>query len=406
MLAIIQTHPVQYHAPVWRHLQQVCGVPVTAIYGSDFSVTGYRDTEFNASFAWDTDLLSGYNPVFLSRIAEGGAGNEHEVTTRGLGEALRRVQPRAILSVGYWPRFHMNAFRCARRGGQPMLFRGETTDHARTRGGVKRLFRDVTLCWFYRQFAALIYVGGRSRQHFQRLGVGARANYFSPYCVDTTPLRPEEGARQEVRAPTRLELGITPDQLVVAFVGKLSPRKAPDLILAAVRQLAPPLRDRVVILLVGDGELADSLKRAAAVEPVVSVRHVGFQNQRALSRYYHAADLMVLPSVQGETWGLVVNEALHHGLPVVVSDAVGCAPDLVEPGKTGEVCQATSAPALGEAIGRAAVWVSRPETRDRCREKVEGYTIARAAEGIAKAYRAVTGDVATETAGESGGERK
>lgn len=406
MLAVIQTHPVQYHAPVWRHLQQVCGVPVTAVYGSDFSVAGYRDTEFKASFAWDTDLLSGYSPVFLSRMAEGGAGNEHEVTTRGLDEAIRRVQPRAILSVGYWPRFHMDAFRCARRRGQPLLFRGETTDHARARGGLKRLFRDLTLRWFYRQFAALIYVGERSRQHFQRLGVGARANYFSPYCVDTTPLRPEEGAREELRGPTRLELGITPDQLVVAFVGKLSPRKAPDLILVAVRLLPKSLRERVVILLVGDGELADSLKRAAAVEPVVRVRHVGFQNQRALSRYYHAADLMVLPSVQGETWGLVVNEALHHGLPVVVSDAVGCAPDLVVPGRTGEVCLTGSAPALCGAVGRAATWAGRPETRVVCREQVTGYTIARAAEGIAAAYRAVTGDMATEAANESGGGTK
>ena len=406
MLAVIQTHPVQYHAPVWRHLQQVCNVPVTAIYGSDCSVAGYRDSEFKASFAWDTDLLSGYNSVFLSRIVAGDAINDHEVKTCGLAGALQRVQPRAILSVGYRPRFNMDAFLCARRSGQPLLFRGETTDHARPRGVLKRLIRDVALRWFYPQFDALIYVGKRSREHFLRLGMASRANHFSPYCVDTTLLRPEESAREELREPTRLELGITPDQLVVAFVGKLSPRKAPDLILEAVRLLPKPLRDRVLILLVGDGEMADLLKCTASIEPTVSMRHVGFQNQRALSRYYHSADLLVLPSVQGETWGLVVNEALHHGLPVVVSDAVGCAPDLVEPGRTGEVCQAGNAPALAEALGRLAVWAGRPDTRDRCREMVAGYTVARAAEGIAAAYRSVTGDVTTDAANATGGGSK
>ncbi len=392
MLAVIQTHPIQYHAPVWRHLNQVCGVPVTAIYGSDFSVAGYRDAEFKASFSWDTDLLSGYTPVFLSRTAEGGARNDLEVTTAGLKEALRRIQPQAILLAGYWPSFHLDAFGCARRSGQPLLLRGEMTDHTRARSGIKRLARDVALRWFYRQFAAILHIGERSRQHFQRLGVGARAGFFSPYCVDTSAQRPEEAAREELREPTRRELGITPNQLVVAFCGKLSPRKAPDLIVAAARQLPPSLRERVVILLVGDGELADSLKRAAAVEPAVSLRHVGFQNQRALSRYYHAADLLVLSSIQGETWGLVVNEALHHGVPVVVSDAVGCAPDLVEPGRTGEVSQTASVPALAEALCRAAELAARPETRLRCREKVAGYTVARAAEGIAAAYRAVTGE--------------
>ena len=57
MLAVLQTHPVQYHAPVYRRVQERWGVPVTAIYGSDFSLAGYRDAEFKTTFAWDTDCL-------------------------------------------------------------------------------------------------------------------------------------------------------------------------------------------------------------------------------------------------------------------------------------------------------------------------------------------------------------
>ena len=71
--------------------------------------------------------------------------------------------------------------------------------------------------------------------------------------------------------------------------------------------------------------------------PKVRAIMAGFQNQTQLSRFYHAADVFVLPSRVGETWGLVVNEALHHGLPCVVSDRVGCAPDLVIPDETGEI---------------------------------------------------------------------
>ena len=83
MLAVIETHPIQYHAPVYRALQRDFGIAVTAIYGSDFSVEGYHDREFGATFAWDTDLLTGYSSTFLARAADGGAGSDDHVTTRG-----------------------------------------------------------------------------------------------------------------------------------------------------------------------------------------------------------------------------------------------------------------------------------------------------------------------------------
>src|SRR5437870_7925598 len=96
-LVVIETHPIQYHVPVYRHLQQRFGIPVTVVYGSDFSIAGYHDREFGSDFAWDTDLLSGYTSVFLSRSVEGGASNDREVNTRGLASALGRLQPEAVL---------------------------------------------------------------------------------------------------------------------------------------------------------------------------------------------------------------------------------------------------------------------------------------------------------------------
>ena len=119
MLAVIETHPIQYHAPVYRLVQQRFGVPVTAIYGSDFSVAGYRDAEFGATFAWDSDLLSGHSPVFLSRVADGGAPSVDGVSARGLGGALRATEPKAVLLTGYSPRFHQVAFYQAWRTGAP-----------------------------------------------------------------------------------------------------------------------------------------------------------------------------------------------------------------------------------------------------------------------------------------------
>jgi glycosyltransferase involved in cell wall biosynthesis len=123
----------------------------------------------------------------------------------------------------------------------------------------------------------------------------------------------------------------------------------------------------------------------------VDVRFAGFQNQSALSRFYHAADLLVLPSRTAETWGLVVNEALHHGLPCVVSSRVGCGPDLVQSGRTGERATAGSAPELAAAVVKARVLAGRRDIRDACRDRAALYSLEPAAAGIARAYQDVIG---------------
>jgi hypothetical protein len=90
-LAIVETHPVQYHAPVYRAVAEKFGIPVKTIYGSDFSVRGYFDREFGSSFAWDVDLIGGVETQFLARTSEGGAASFEEVSSEAIG-------PRSI-----WP---------------------------------------------------------------------------------------------------------------------------------------------------------------------------------------------------------------------------------------------------------------------------------------------------------------
>jgi glycosyltransferase involved in cell wall biosynthesis len=386
MLAVIETHPIQYHAPVYRALQRDFGVPVTAVYGSDFSLAGYRDSEFGATFAWDTDLLSGYASVFLARVVNGGARSVDHTSARGLGDVLRQLAPAAVLLVGYSPRFHQMACVQAWKTGRPLLLRAETTDHAVRRSGTKGWLRDRALRWLYQRCSRLLYVGQRSNQHFRRLGFADEKLVFSPYCVDTTSFELDESARTRLRSTTRQSLGIAAERKVLLLSGKLVHRKRPDLLLRAIKELPPRLREQVHVLVVGSGDQQPAFEALAAESPVVAVTCLGFQNQSRLSAVYHAADVLVLPSDSGETWGLVVNEALHHGVPCVVSDAVGSAPDLIRSGVTGETFETGSAPSLASALERAWQLMGFAQVRADCRREVSGYTVARAAEGIAHAY--------------------
>jgi len=389
-LSIISTHPIQYHAPVYRALEAKFGIPVNVIYGSDFSVKGYRDPEFKTKLAWDTDLLSGYSPIFLSRVSKGGARNAAEVTSRGLGKTLKQLSPKAVLVLGYGSGFHVAAFYEARRANLPIIFRGETTDYAKKRGIFKAFIRDRILRFIYKRCGKLLYVGQNSYKHFKRLGCPEEKLIFSPYCVNAGQFRLGDAAHTEMRHKMRQSLKIPEDQITLIFSGKLVHRKGPDLLLNAVRMMPPDLRSRVTLIFLGSGQLEKELRMLSGKSPSVKSVFAGFQNQSQLSDYYHAADLLVLPSRHSETWGLVVNEALHHGLPCIVSDAVGCAPDLIEEGLTGEIFRTGSAASLAEAVKKGLRLISDSATPEKCRKKVNNYTVFTAAEGIARAYKAVT----------------
>ena len=116
-------------------------------------------------------------------------------------------------------------------------------------------------------------------------------------------------------------------------------------------------KDVQYLVLVGDGDLRPELERRS--QPINDhLKFTGFRNQSELPAFFDLCDLFVLPS-EDEPWGLVVNEVMSVGRAVIVSDRVGCAPDLVKDGVNGYIYPVGDVAALGEAIARAL------ESRDR-----------------------------------------
>ena len=240
MLAVLSTHPIQYQAPVYRLIQQRFGVPVTAIYESDFSVAGYHDTEFNVRISWDTDLLSGYNSLFLTRTT----GTQ---TGLSLGTALKRARPDAVLLTGYSPRFHQRAFYHAWRLGRPILFRGETIDPTRDVNPWKSRVRRVALRTVYARCSRLLYVGRRSYEHFKSMACPDEKLMLSPYCVDGSSFQPADMDRDRLRPEARKEMDLEESQITLLASGKLTQHKRPHRILnrAVTDHDVVRLRDRV-----------------------------------------------------------------------------------------------------------------------------------------------------------------
>lgn len=377
-LCVCETHPVQYHAPVYRTLNQIAGVSVTAVYGSDFSARGYHDVEFQRRVEWDVDLLEGYESVFLSN--DPAIACPEQVSGSGLETALSRLRPDAVLCLGYALPFHWEAIRAASRLRLPLFLRAETADRGRSRPLLKTALRSMALRALYALFEGFAAIGTRSRDHYLSHGVDPKRIVPSPYCVDTTVFAASELDRSRMRCAARQALGIGMEETVVLFSGKLSARKGPDLIARAVGGM--PQGRRPVLLFVGEGEMREQLGEEAQRLGVRAVL-AGFVNQRKLSPLFHASDILTLPSREGETWGLVVNEALHHGLPCVVTSAVGCSDDLIRVGVNGAVCEADDVLALRSGIETVAELARAPGTRERCRALVSAFSVDAAAKGIA-----------------------
>jgi glycosyltransferase involved in cell wall biosynthesis len=149
------------------------------------------------------------------------------------------------------------------------------------------------------------------------------------------------------------------------------------------------------VLFMGDGEMRGELEALAKKEPCVRMAILGFQNQKNLSPYFHASDMLILPSLRSETWGLVVNEALHHGVPCMVSEAVGAAPDLIHTNRTGAVCHTGSAASLAAGVTSMLPLVKLSVTRQACRKAVVSYVVEEAARGIATAFHAALSSAAS-----------
>jgi len=373
-LAIILSHPIQYYSPWFRWLRANTRLEFRVFYLWDFGVTARRDPEFARDLKWDVDLLSGYDHEFVPNVArDPGTHHFSGLHNPTLGARLRTWQPSAVLLFGYAWRSHLGVIL---RPPAPLVFRGDSHLLGHTPSWAKR----VALRWLYGRFAAVTYVGAANREYFRAFGVPDAKLHFAPHCVDATRFV-RDAATEAAAAKLRGELGLA-GKKVVLFAGKFLAAKQPGALLDAFLALAP--RDTALVF-VGDGPDRAELAAGAARRPDCLVRFLPFANQTEMPARYALADLFVLPS-RGlyETWGLAVNEAMHLGVPCLVSDRVGCQRDLVTEGETGWVFAAGDPAGLPAALGRALAALNGDTAalRARIATRIAGYSYAAAAAGL------------------------
>lgn len=386
-LAVVLSHPVQYYSPWFRWLRARTPLDFRVFYLWRFGVTEQRDVQFGRSFKWDVDLLSGYEHEFVPNVArDPGTHHFRGLDNPVLPARLEAWRPDAVLLFGYKWLSHLRAIWWARRRGVPLLFRGDS--HLLGRGRPPWPQR-LLLRLLYRQFAAFATVGQANRDYFRALGVPEARLFFAPHSVDQEHFNPNDSATRRAAADLRDALGLA-DKRVVLFAGKLQAAKQPVELLRAFLDTAT---DADALVYVGDGPLKAELESLARTRAGPCVRFLPFANQTEMPARYLLADILALPSRGSyETWGLVVNEAMHLGVPCLVSDLVGCQRDLVLPGETGWVFPADDPAALPFAL-RAALGTPAAEMarlRRNVAAKISSYTYEQTTQGLLAALASLS----------------
>jgi glycosyltransferase involved in cell wall biosynthesis len=326
-LAILTTHPIQYHAPWFRALSAHPQLELEVLYCHRATPREQAAAGFGFEFDWDVSLLDGYPHRFLKNAAaEPTINSFHGLDTPDIKRVVEQEQFDAVLINGWHYKSAWQAMRACWNTGTPVMVRSDS--HLRTaRSNAKQMAKWPLYRWFIPKLDACLPVGQWSRDYFLHYGASPQKIFIIPHVIDDVYFSNESERLRPERDQIRSDWGLSPHQTVFLFAGKFVEKKRPMDFLRGIKR-AGERDSKIAGLLVGDGPLKTQCEEFVTEENL-PVHFTGFLNQSEIVKAYVAADALVLPSDGGETWGLVVNEAMACGLPCFISDQVGCGPDMV-----------------------------------------------------------------------------
>ena len=359
-LAYVVSHPIQYQAPLLRRIAQEPDIDLTVLFGSGFSVRGYKDEGFGVEVAWDTPLLEGYRSEFLPNLRDTGGITPTSPISHGIYRRLRNPDGSpafdALWVHGYSSINALQAILAANALGIPVLLRAESWLADRSRSPLKLFAKQLFLNTLRHLIAATLPIGTVNAAYWTHYFGPTFPQFLMPYAVDNAWFAQRAEAASATESTLSAELRLDPSRPIILFASKLQTRKHCDHLVQAYKNLLGKLPADPYLLIVGDGEERANLEQQCT--GLEGVRFAGFQNQSALPTYFRLASVFVLPS-RHEPWGLIVNESMAAGCPVIVSTDVGAGPDLITNGHEGFIYPVGDIPALTAALSRV---LANPQT--------------------------------------------
>lgn len=360
-----------YRISVFNALARHDGIDLHVVFLAE------SDPTLRQWLVYKDEIRFSYQVLPSRRLRFGG----HKILlNRGLKNSLQRGAPDAIVCGGYNYLASWQAKSWARRNRVPFILWVEST--ARDRPNRNRVF-EFMKARFMRGCRAFVVPGKSSFEYVRSYGAAEEDIFTAPNAVDidlfarrAAEVRQDAAMhRQALQLPARFFL----------FVGRLVPEKGVFDLLDAYGKLSAELRAEIGLVFVGEGVARSELSRRADDIVPGRIHHAGFAQREQLGAYYALADVLVFPS-RTDPWGLVVNEAMACGLPVISTEAAGCTADLVEDNWNGRIVCSGDVGQLASAMEELARNpVLRSRMGNHSRERIQGYSPEACASGIANA---------------------
>lgn len=382
-LALVVTHPIQHFAPLYREVAAAGEIALRVFFCCDWGVKAYFDALYGREVEWDVPLLEGYEHEFLPIRRRPRRISFFEVDNPSVGERLAAFAPDVLLVHGYGCRTMWRATGWAAARGVPALLSSDSHAGAPV-AGWKRPLKALFVGRFYARLAGALAVGQNNRAYHRRYGLPEDRIFPGVLPADGRRLLAAVPDPAQARGELRRELGIPEDAVVALYCGNLTPWKRPLDFVRAVESAGPSVWG----LIVGDGPERPRVE-AAIGEGGGRIRLAGFVNQSAIGSYYVAADLLVVPS-ERDAHPLVVTEALFFGLPILVSEAVGCVgeDDTAQVGRNATTFTVGSSEELSANLSRlAGDHGARTRMSGLSREIAREHDVPRAAQLLVAATR-------------------
>ena len=387
-LVILSTHPIQYHSPWFRVLANHPEIDLEVWFCQRATPKEQAAAGFGVEFDWDGALLDGYSHRFLQNVsATPGVNSFAGLNTPEVRSLIAGEQPDAVIVNGWHYKSAWQAMRACWRESVPVMARSDSNLRTR-RNTAKRVLKWPYYRWFIPKLDACLAVGSWSRDYFLHYGARAESIFTVPHVVDAEYFQSEAERLRAKRDELRAKWRLSRDKVVFLFAGKFIAKKRPMEFVRAV-ELASKKNQRIAGLMVGDGCLRQTCE-AYVSDQELPITFTGFLNQSEIVNAYVSADALVLPSDAGETWGLVVNEAMTCGLPCFVSDHVGCSSDMITANQTGAVFPLGDCERLADLLVEfAGDDIQRKTMSKRAKQRAHSYSSAAALSGTLEALDAV-----------------
>jgi glycosyltransferase involved in cell wall biosynthesis len=387
-VAIVTTHPIQYQAPWFRAMAAHPELDLQVFFCHHATPGQQAEAGFGVEFDWDVPLLEGYRYRFLKNVAmDPSVAHFGGIDTPEIRDIIGEQRFDAVINCGWHRKSYWQSIRTCWKTRTPVMVRSDSHLHTE-RSALKEAVKLPAYRLFIPRMDACLAVGRWAREYFLHYGARRDRIFLVPHAIDERWFSDHAARLAPCRPQLRAQWKLPDDAAVFLWAAKFIAKKRPLDFLSAL-DIAARGGAYIRGLMVGDGPLRAEAE-AFARQHGVPVTFAGFLNQTEMVKPYVACDMLVLSSDGGETWGLVANEAMVCGRPCIVSDKVGCGPDLVTP-ETGAVFP------LGDVDRLAALMSEFAADRGRLRSmgtaaahKIKDYSTEAAVRGVLEAVHAVT----------------